>query len=121
MYAGNAIDYASDAERIVGPSPSSAGQRDASRYGSVDIGETPRLDIAVGPSRADKYPKVLRDLLLRELSERLWRRDTRRRPARAVLSWLLLGGAVKKKSRTFLRCIGERGNEKYVHQEGVQE
>src|SRR5262249_6554335 len=27
----------------------------------------------------------------RKLSERLWRRHARRRPARAVLSWLLLG------------------------------
>ena len=47
-----------------GPAPLFAVDRDAARYGAVDVGEIPRLDIAVGPAGAGEHTECLRNLLL---------------------------------------------------------
>ena len=52
------------AEGIVRPAPLLAADRDARRYGAIDVGEIPRLDIAVGPAGAREHADGLGDLLL---------------------------------------------------------
>src|ERR1700728_112670 len=62
--AGNAVDDAGDPDRVVRPAPLLAGDRHPSRYGAVDVGEIPRLDIAVRPSRAHEHADRVAHLLL---------------------------------------------------------
>ena len=50
--AGDAVDDAGDANGVVRPAPSFAGDRDAARNGAVDVGEILGLDVAVGPAGA---------------------------------------------------------------------
>src|SRR6516225_3438240 len=50
--ARDVVDDAGYADRIVRPAPLLAGDRDTTRYRSIDIGEVPWLDIAVGPAGA---------------------------------------------------------------------
>ena len=64
MHAGDTIDDAADADRVVGPAPILAVDRHAAREGPVDVGEIPRLDRAVGPAGAGEDTDCLGDLLL---------------------------------------------------------
>ena len=64
VHAGNAVDDAGDADGVVRPAPLLAVDRDACRDGAVDVGEIPRLDIAVGPAGAREHADRLGHLLL---------------------------------------------------------
>ena len=64
MHAGNAVDDAGKADRIVRPAPLLAVERNAAGNGAVDIGEFVRLDVAVGPAGADESAEIGRDFLL---------------------------------------------------------
>src|SRR5262249_16193451 len=58
------VDDAGDTDRVVRPAPLLAGDRDTARYRSIDIGEVPWLDIAVGPAGAREHAHSFRHLLL---------------------------------------------------------
>ena len=64
VHAGNAVDDAGKADRVVRPAPLLAGERKAGRDGAVDIGEFVGLDVAVRPAGADESAEIGRDLLL---------------------------------------------------------
>ena len=64
MHALNPIDRSGNANGIVGPAPSRAGQREPRRYGSVYVGKLIRFDIVGGESRASEEAKVRQNLLL---------------------------------------------------------
>src|SRR5262249_33102113 len=49
---------------VVRPAPSLAVERRPGRYGAVDVGEVPRLDITVGPAGAGEHAQSVGDLLL---------------------------------------------------------
>src|SRR6516165_8880757 len=58
------VDDAGYADRIVRPAPLLAVDRDTARNGSVDVGEIPRLKVAVGPAGARKHTHRFGHLLL---------------------------------------------------------
>ena len=60
MHAGNAVDHAGEANRVVGPAPALAGQRKPGRDGAVDVGELVGLDVAVGDAGAREHAEVVR-------------------------------------------------------------
>src|SRR5271167_4160400 len=64
MHGGDAVDNARDANRVVRPAPSLAGDRNPSGNRAVDIGEVERLDVTVGPAGADEGAEIGCDLLL---------------------------------------------------------
>ncbi len=64
VHAGDCVDDAGNTNRVVGPAPFLAIDRNAAGDGAVDIGELVRLDVAVGPAGAQERAKVRRDLLL---------------------------------------------------------
>ncbi len=64
VHAGNAVDDAGHPDGVVGPAPLFAVYGDAGRYGAVDVGKIPRLDVAVGPACAGEHTPILRNLLL---------------------------------------------------------
>ena len=64
MNRGDAVDHAGDADGVVRPSPVLAANRNTGGNGAVDVGEIPRLDVAVGPAGAREHADGLRDLLL---------------------------------------------------------
>src|SRR4029077_10221366 len=64
VHAGDVVDHAGDANGVVRPAPVLAVDRDAAGDRPVDVGEVPRLDIAVGPAGAGEHRDRVRDLLL---------------------------------------------------------
>jgi hypothetical protein len=62
--AANVVDDTGDRNRVVQPAPLLAGYRDARFQRTVDVGEIPRLDVAVGPAGASEYAQRLGNLLL---------------------------------------------------------
>ena len=65
VFAGNAVDHAGEAERVVRPAPLLAGERQPRRDGAVDVGELIGLDITIGPPGAGEDAKLFVDLLLK--------------------------------------------------------
>jgi len=61
--AGNAVDDAGDAKRVIRPVPPLAVQRDPCLDRAVAVGVVPRLDIAVGPTRATEHAHGVGHLL----------------------------------------------------------
>ncbi len=59
VHAGNAVDHAGKAERIVRPPPLLAGEREPGRDRAVDVGELIGLDIAIGPPGAGEDAELV--------------------------------------------------------------
>ena len=64
VHAGNAVDDAGKADRVIRSTPLLAVERKAAGDGAVDIGEFVRLDVTVGPAGADESAEIGRDFLL---------------------------------------------------------
>src|SRR6202048_131662 len=64
MDAGDTVDRSGNSDVVILPPPKLPGQRDAYGGRAVDIGEIPRLNVAVGPAGAGEHANVLRNLLL---------------------------------------------------------
>ena len=64
MNVRDAVEHASQAERVVWPTPELAFDAQAQRGCAVHVGERPSLVLAIAPAQPREGPDVLDDLLL---------------------------------------------------------